>query len=421
MKKLATALCPVLILVIIAVTLPVFAAEADTIWSEPTRFILDLHEKYASNELIKLYIGNRSSQTRLYHLYLNQDWGAREPDELSFPTEWLTGTPSGQSLYLQSHDSIPDNWLGTAELPPNGDTVFNFTIDIPYAEDGKYKAWLHITDEPYTMDKVLPLVIRSGSAIPLYDYSIAEGSVFNINVTGPYEEQWDDSSAQFTIVNKGAASKFLVYARQPDSLTHFNEPYLWDPQSLSWTDWAMLEALDYRELSKQGIRNLLLPQLPDQNNPDDRLFFTYLNEQLVLDASKIAGIFTIVDHPTTANQTALEVSILGGVPGRIFVPVRIPSHIANEKYATYLQVACLGQDDEVGQGGGIVKQYAIKLLYTLSRQQSPSATAIWIAPIAAISIAILIAALFYLNKNRYRLSLRSKRLWKGKRLISHRA
>lgn len=70
------------------------------------------------------------------------------------------------------------------ELQPGQSLLSNVVVTIPEElADGKYVTWLKVRDDPNTLDKPITIIIRKGSAVPVYKYGISPSS-YRLLVTG---------------------------------------------------------------------------------------------------------------------------------------------------------------------------------------------------------------------------------------------
>lgn len=319
-----------LMLVLIGSMVPIAVhAEDDTIYLDTQIVRKDLPDGVAS-ELLQFSVANLSDAERTYSIELWNEYTTRDADELPLNEDWFTFKDSG------------------VILPIGGRDVFHVEFNIPTrALDAKYRGWFKVYDTPQSQFKVITVIIRTGNAIPNFDFMIGGNTVFSVPVWGPRETQTTDKIS-FKIINKGsAASRYWVYPRAPDTYTLSGVVYSYIPES---REWVAFKDEDFKAH----------PAYQLAAHPE------------VLIAKKNGT------EPNNKLQS-LVVSIDAYSEQTVVVPLSVPADAVNGKYTIFLQVSDIGPEDwEDGVGMGLNEAYAIKVFFDLAREGNPSrAGVIW--------------------------------------------
>lgn len=346
MRKLVVFLVSILV-IIGSLTVSSGSVEAeDTIYLENPIVRLDLPEGIGS-EHIQFKMGNRSDSERVYTIELSNDYTTRDADEVPLDPSWFT-------------------FCEVITLPVGSNAYMNVDFSIPSpVPDAKYMGWFRIYDTPWTQDKYIPVLIRTGSAIPKYDFMIRGSTVFTVPVWGPRETQTTDKIS-FRIANTGSASsRYWVYPRAPDTFTKAGVAYDYLPVCREWVDFKSCVFSDYPSYSLTDHPEVVIA-----------------NKNGTRPNNKLQSLLVSVDAYT--EQT-------------IIVPLKVPADAKNGLYTIFLQVNDVGPiDPEDSAGMGLNEAYAIKIFFELDRQGEPvksfwgSFGVIWIL-VGALIIAVVFA------------------------------
>lgn len=319
----------------------------DTIYLENPVVRLDLPEGIGS-EHIQFRMGNRSDAERIYTIELSNDYTTRDADEVPLDPSWFSfgevvTLPVGSNAYMN--------------------VDFNILAPVP---DAKYMGWFRIYDTPWTQDKYIPVLIRTGSSIPKYDFMIRGSTVFTVPVWGPRETQITDQ-VSFRIANTGSsASRYWVYPRAPDTYTKAGVAYDYLPVCREWIDFESCVFTDYPSYSLTDHPEVVIAKR-EGTRPNN-------------------------------NLQSLLVSIDAYSEQTVVVPLKVPANAENGFYTIFLQVNDVGPvDPEDSAGMGLNKAYAIKIFFELDRQGDPVTESFWSSSKAflayvAIGLALLATA-----------------------------
>ena len=337
----------VFLLALMAILVGNKVSAEDTIYLENPIVRLDLPDGVGS-EHIQFKMGNRSDAERVYTIELSNDYTTRDDDEVPLDPSWFI---FGEDI----------------TLPTGSNAYMNVDFNIPsVVPDAKYMGWFRIFDTPFTQDKYIPVLIRTGSAIPKFDFMIRGSTVFTVPVWGPRETQTTDKIS-FRIANTGsAASRYWVYPRAPDTNTKGGVVYGYEPVCREWVDFESCAFEDYPS-------------------------------------------YLLVDHPEVViankngtrpnnNLQSLLVSVDAYTEQTVIVPLKVPADAENGLYTIFLQVNDVGPEDpEDSAGMGLNEAYAIKIFFELDRQGDPVKSGFWgssqaLMAYVAIGLALLAAA-----------------------------
>lgn len=104
---------------------------------------------------------------------------------------------------------VSDNWItkfspNNFTLSPQGESIVNVEVNIPEGiPSAKYITWLKVRDDPVSEERPIVVVIRTGEAVPRYEYSM-EPSFYQLNAIFVEEEQ-DSGSNRLTLTVKNTS------------------------------------------------------------------------------------------------------------------------------------------------------------------------------------------------------------------------
>jgi hypothetical protein len=229
---------------------PVSAAD-DPFQVSNTIFYVDVTTSGSGSSLLEMYVTNVSDTSRTINVSLWNHYITPDSDTQWADPSWVTSINPA-----------------SVELAPNEKAVFNIALSIPAGiNDGKYITWLKVSDI-VKLDKPITIMIRKGSAVPTYDYSITPSS-YRLVVTGKtasvtVDDPSDTSAPPLMVKSKSSGITMFKAA-----LEEYKDVTISEDSSVSHSSSDIGKT--FKALTNEEISGWFIPyaEVDGQGNPRD--------------------------------------------------------------------------------------------------------------------------------------------------------
>lgn len=179
------------IVALVGLLLPVSVKAEEVYLTTPMKLWVDVPGG-SGTASFKIFITNQSGTERTFDVSHWYNYMNPPEDYRNTPEEWITS-------FTPNHIT-----LGKTDQ-----AIVNVKVEIPEGvEPGKYLTWLKVRDDPVSEERPIVVIIRTGAAVPTYEYSM-EPAFYQLEAIFLADNETDGVSSdalKLTVRNTGAAA-----------------------------------------------------------------------------------------------------------------------------------------------------------------------------------------------------------------------